>query len=513
MPSSRPRPNITIDPASGATSAEYAQFLQRRLLFFGKFLFFLTAGYQLVAAAIDLVWSAFFDSFEQVFAISWETILVPLVFGAVWLASRLRELPVAVLRVLDAATVIIIAALFGLSGWDENKVNSAFFPVTHVLTLRAVIVPSSGTRTVVVSAVSFLPVLAAGALLGEASAKMALLVVRCAVYVAIATGISHVIFALRRQVSDAKKFGQYRLKEKIGEGGMGEVYKARHVLLRRPTAVKLLRPEKAGELSMARFEREVQLTSQLTHPNTVAIYDYGHTEEGIFYYAMEYLPGVDLAVLVRQHGPQPPARVIHLLRQVCGSLAEAHSAGLIHRDIKPENLILCERGKMYDVVKVVDFGLAKDVRPEVTENGSANLTAPDVVLGTPHYLPPEALMGSGKARATGDLYALGAVGYFLLTGKTLFSGTNFLEISMHHVNTVPEAPSKRLGRPVPEDLEALILACLEKEADDRPASSEALGAALERLEDAGRWGQEEAREWWEKRESRGAPLRGRAARP
>ena len=513
MPRSRPRPNITLDPTSDATSAEYRQFLQRRLLFFGKFLFFLTAGYQLVAAAIDLFWSAFFDSFEQVFAISWETILVPLVFGAVWLASRFRELPRAVLRVLEAATAVIVAALFGLSGWDEKNVEQAFFPVTHLLTLRAVIVPSSGKRTMVVSALSFLPILAAGVLLGEASAKMALLLVRCAVYVAIATGISHVIFSLRRQVSDAKEFGQYRLQEKIGEGGMGEVYKARHVLLRRPTAIKLLRPEKAGELSLARFEREVQLTSQLTHPNTVAIYDYGHTEEGVFYYAMEYLPGVDLAVLVRQNGPQPPARVIHFLRQVCGSLAEAHSAGLIHRDIKPENLIVCERGKMYDVVKVVDFGLAKDVRPEVTRDGSAALTAADVVLGTPHYLPPESLLGSGKARAAGDLYALGAVGYFLLTGKTPFSGTNFLEISMHHVNTVPETPSERLGRPVPEDLEALILACLEKEADDRPASSAALGAALERCKDAGHWGQEEARAWWENRKPKGAPRRGRAAQP
>jgi serine/threonine-protein kinase len=243
---------------------------------------------------------------------------------------------------------------------------------------------------------------------------------------------------------------------------------------------------------LVRFEREVEATSRLTHPNTVEVYDYGRTAAGVFYYAMEYLPGTTLAALVKQFGPQPPARVVHLLLQVCGSLYEAHRLGLIHRDIKPENLILCERGGMFDVVKVVDFGLAKDLR----QLDEPSLTGTHTVVGTPRYLAPEALGKSGRVDARSDLYSLGAVGYFLLTERPPFSGSNIVEISIEQLNTTPKRPSAVLGRPVPRDLEEILLACLERDPARRPTTAHTLQRSLAECEDAGKWTPKIAAAWW-----------------
>ncbi len=517
---SSPRPEIRVQSATGTTSTESRELLSQRLIWFGRFGFWLTAAYQAVHHLILYVLPDLSEFFKQWFAVGWVTLLLPVVFAFLWAASRGRDVSLARLRALDAASIFLTAVLFAFAGIERGNALGSFFPMAHLLTIRAVIVPSAGRRTLILSLVSYVPIVVTAGLYGVeqwdpsqpaitqpslrelTTSELTLLAVRCCFSVAIATVVSHVIYQLRQQVRDARELGQYRLEERIGEGGMGEIYKARHALLRRPTAIKLLRPEKSGEISIARFEREVQLTSQLTHPNTIVIYDYGHTEDGVFYYAMEYLPGLDLAALVGEDGPQPPARVIHLLRQACGSLAEAHRAGLVHRDIKPENMILYERGGEYDALKVLDFGLVKDVRPNVTGEGEAALTGSSIILGTPHYLPPEALVGSDKVRPPGYLYALGALGYFLLTGETPFSGANFLEISLHHLNTKPDTPSSRLGRPIAEDLEKLILSCLEKKVDARPVSAEALGEALGRCEDAGGWGQPEARAWWEKRKER-----------
>ena len=300
-----------------------------------------------------------------------------------------------------------------------------------------------------------------------------------------------VIFGLRKEV---KQLGQYTLEKAIGSGGMGVVYRAHHAMLRRPTAVKLLHPEKTGEDNLNRFEREVQFTSRLSHPNTVAIYDYGRTPAGMFYYAMEYLDGINLSRLVAKDGPQPEARVIHLIMQACGSLAEAHSAGLIHRDIKPSNLMLCERGGLHDVVKVLDFGLVRQM--DVPDEKSL-ADATGSLTGTPLYLSPEAIREPREVDAQSDLYQLGAVAYFLLTGGHVFTGNSPVEVLSHHLHSAPEPPSARLRRAVPADLEDLILSCLEKGKSRRPAGAAALREALAKCQDAGKWSQEDARAWWE----------------
>ena len=302
------------------------------------------------------------------------------------------------------------------------------------------------------------------------------------------------IYGLQKDVARAHRLGQYTLEDKIGEGGMGAVYRARHAFLRRPTAVKLIRSQVASSEALARFEREVQLTSSLSHPNTIAIYDYGRTEEGIFYYAMEYLPGIPLDRLVKDEGPQPQARVVHLLKQICASLAEAHRIGLVHRDVKPANVMLCERGGLYDVVKVLDFGLVKDVA-----TGEAGLTAAHHIVGTPLYMAPESINRSTPVDARSDVYSVGGVAYALITGQPVFTGKSGVDIIGHHLHSIPLPPSKRLGVAVDPFLERLILNCLSKRPDDRPADAGALLAQIEEGWKGETWTQAEAKAWWETR--------------
>jgi len=306
--------------------------------------------------------------------------------------------------------------------------------------------------------------------------------------VAIAAFASYVNYGLRAQVREAAKLGQYRLEERIGSGAMGEVYRASHAMLRRPTAIKVIRPDPTDPERLRRFEREVRETSRLSHPNTVAVFDYGRTPDGAFYYAMEYLDGADLRGLVERHGPLPPGRVIHVLGQACGALAEAHAMGLVHRDLKPSNLMLCRRGGMHDVVKVVDFGLVRDVA------AAPDLTGTGVLCGTPETMAPEVLMGD-PASPRADLYALGVVGYFLLTGKGIFDATSALEIVGHHLHTPPVPPRHRVPS-VPEDLEAVILRCLRKDPEERYADAASLRDALAACADAGRWTESDAAASW-----------------
>jgi serine/threonine-protein kinase len=306
---------------------------------------------------------------------------------------------------------------------------------------------------------------------------------------------SRVIYGLREEVKQARRLGPYVLEERVGQGGAGVVYRARHALLRRETAVKLLLPGRVGPAALQRFEREVQLTARLTHPSTVAIFDYGRTPDGVFYYAMEYLDGGDLEDVVTLEGPLPPGRVVHVLAQVCRALREAHALGLIHRDIKPANVLLCERGGEGDVAKVVDFGLVKELVPGAAgEEG-----APGGFVGTPLYVAPEAFTAPGSVDARSDLYALGALGYRLLTGEAPFHGATAVEVCAHHLHTAPLPPSVRLGRAVPARLEALLLQCLEKEPARRPQSAGALLALLEGCEDVAAWGEAEAAAWWRDR--------------
>jgi serine/threonine protein kinase len=273
---------------------------------------------------------------------------------------------------------------------------------------------------------------------------------------------------------------------------MGTVYKARHAMLRRPTAVKLLNVDTMSDAAVARFEREVQLTSSLNHPNTVAVFDYGRTPEGIFYYAMEYLEGMNLDDLIKRFGPLPEARLVYILKQVCGSLAEAHAAGLVHRDIKPANIFLTCRGGLHDFVKVLDFGLVKALEGDE----KANLTSPNAITGTPLYMSPEAVNQPDQVDARTDVYALGAVGYFLLAGSPVFTGATVMEICMKHVKADAEPPSVRTGKPVSASLEALILQCLAKSPPDRPTDAADLLRKLDTCTVEGKWTTHDAAVWW-----------------
>jgi tRNA A-37 threonylcarbamoyl transferase component Bud32 len=294
---------------------------------------------------------------------------------------------------------------------------------------------------------------------------------------------------LRKNALTARRLGQYVLVQEIGRGANGMVYQARHALLRRPVAIKLLSPDITNETTAARFEHEVQMTSQLTHPNTVAVYDYGRTPEGLFYYAMEYLSGIDLDQLVRRFGSQPEGRVIHILRQVCGSLAEAHRIGLIHRDIKPANVVLTRRGGVCDLVKVVDFGLVTGRHVEAQRKTN-------VVVGTPHFMAPEAVETPEAVDARSDLYSLGAVGYWLLTGRTLFDSEKVEELLDWQVEKAPKRPSERAGRVLSQDLEEVLLRCLSKKPRERFETAEALGEALVQCAAAPNWTEVDAEKWW-----------------
>ena len=311
----------------------------------------------------------------------------------------------------------------------------------------------------------------------------------------VCASITRIIHNLRREIRQAMRLGQYTLEEKLGEGGMGMVYRASHSMMRRPTAVKLLPPEKAGEASLARFELEVQLTARLTHPNTITIHDYGRTPDGIFFYAMELLDGASVEAVVELDGPQSPGRVIRVMEMVAGGLAEAHSIGIIHRDIKPANIFLCRQGGELDIAKVLDFGLVKVVEGRQ----DANLTHEGVATGTPQFMAPEALSDPDNIDGRSDIYALGAVAYYMLTGEQVFTG-NVVEIIGHHLHTEPTPPSERLGKDLPVELEAVIMQCLAKDPDQRPDSAREMRERLAACFEIRRWRQADARAWWQKNE-------------
>lgn len=291
------------------------------------------------------------------------------------------------------------------------------------------------------------------------------------------------------RIEAIKQLGQYTLEEKIGEGGMGKVYKARHALLRRPTAVKLISSTTVDSENLARFEHEVQLTSQLTHPNTIEIYDYGHTREGVFYYVMEYLPGIDLSRLIEEDGAIPANRAAHILCQVCGSLSEAHARGLIHRDIKPLNIILTERGGQLDVAKVLDFGLVKDL------NTGIERTVADAIPGTPPYIAPEILSDPSNIDCRSDLYSVGALAFNLLTGKPVFEGSSSMDIAYKVVAEVAPRVSQFVS--VDKELDQLVSDCLERQPEARPQTAQAIIDRLQTIIGQDKWTQTDARNWWQ----------------
>jgi serine/threonine-protein kinase len=322
----------------------------------------------------------------------------------------------------------------------------------------------------------------------------------CAV---IAPLISHIITRLGREVRRAREMGSYVLGGRIGSGGMGEVWQATHRWLVRPAAVKLIRPEVLGAVTrqqadvlVQRFRREARAAANLRSPHTIQLYDFGVAGDGTFYYVMELLNGLDLQTLVSQHGPLPPARTIHILQQACESLAEAHDRGLVHRDIKPANIQVCRMGHYYDFVKVLDFGLVK--KSGSGAEAEMGLTAPNMVAGTPAYLSPETALGETVDQRA-DIYALGCVAYWMLTGRHVFEANSPLQIVARHIHTPPEPPSKYSAFDVGQDLESLILACLAKRPSDRPATARELCDRLGQCEVESGWSREDAQRWWETR--------------
>ncbi len=318
----------------------------------------------------------------------------------------------------------------------------------------------------------------------------------------IAWSQARVVYRLGREAGQARKLGAYELEERLGAGGMGEVWRGRHRFLVRPAAVKLIQPsalaepERRGEL-LERFEREAQATATLESPHTVDLYDFGVAEDGTLYYVMEYLRGIDLESCIERFGALPPSRVAFLLAQACESLAEAHRRGLVHRDIKPANLQLCRLGERFDFLKVLDFGLVK--LRSVTGSSDASLTQEGRVHGTPAYLAPEAIDGSVEVGAPADVYALGCVAYFLLVGAPVFEGTTAVAVAAKHLHESPRRPSSRLPEPLPRELEEIVMACLAKRPDARPGDCRQLAADLRRIarKSAPPWGPEAAQAWWE----------------
>jgi serine/threonine-protein kinase len=303
---------------------------------------------------------------------------------------------------------------------------------------------------------------------------------------------AYLVNGIRTRLHEALKLGQYHLIRPLGAGGMGEVYLAEHALLKRPCALKLIKPEAGADpLALARFEREVQASARLSHHNTIEIYDYGHTEDGTFYYVMEYLNGLSLGDLVRKAGPLPPGRVVYLFRQICAGLAEAHGLGLIHRDLKPANVFVSLVGGETDIAKVLDFGLVKLTK----EPEALTLTAEMTVSGTPHYMAPEQAAASRSLDARADIYALGAMMYHALTGQPPFQGENAFEVMMAHARDAAPRPSE-IRPEIPRDLEEVVLRCLSKNPAERYASVEELRDALDACASAHDWGPRQADAWW-----------------
>lgn len=304
---------------------------------------------------------------------------------------------------------------------------------------------------------------------------------------------SHVLTGLRVELHQAQKFGKYQLGKQIGVGGMGEVYLAEHQMLKRPCALKLIKAEAGTDpITLARFEREVQSAAQLSHPNTIEIFDYGHTDDGTFYYVMEYLQGMSLADLVRVHGPLPAARVIYLMRQVCAGLAEAHGLGLVHRDLKPANIFIAVRGGEFDVAKVLDFGLVKLTKDA---DSSSALTGEYTVSGTPLFMAPEQAAGAKNLDARADVYALGAILYYMLTGQPPFQAEAVIQVMIAHARD-PVVPPSVLVPSIPKDLEQIVIHSLGKKPEDRYQDVKAMGKALASCSDALAWNDELAEQWW-----------------
>jgi serine/threonine-protein kinase len=514
--STKPYEAPVIARRNGHQSSDLQVLLRKRLLFLSCLF---------VAGAAVMVMFPLMHVLVQGGAVPAAEWLHLVVYNCVFLVSAaitgvLWRRPALSLRNLRFVELMEFGTLFAFWSWMHGSVytdfrvtpnpvwfgflmaNAVSLPWMLMMIAYGILIPNTWRRcAVIVGAMGLAPLviakvsgLAAVATEGHSEALFYIvLAVWLGTGAAVAIYGSHRIEVLRQEVVTARQLGQYQLKQRLGAGGMGEVYLAEHKLLRRPCALKLIRADRAADAAaLMRFEREVQTTATLTHPNTVQVFDYGRADDGTFYYAMEYLPGLSLQDLAARHGPLPPARAVYLLRQICGALCEAHSVGLIHRDIKPNNILVCERGGSHDVAKLVDFGL---VHTSQLGGNDGKLTQEGLVLGTPAYMSTEQASGVANVDARSDIYSLGAVAYFLLTGSTPFKGTSAVQILAAHLYE-PVKSLRSTCSDVPADLEAVVLRCMEKEPIKRYADAESLDRALAECACAGAWDAQKAREWW-----------------
>ncbi|MFL5474351.1 MAG: serine/threonine-protein kinase [Gemmatimonadales bacterium] len=496
----------------GLDTSNGLDFVRERLALVGKTLFLVSFGFYLfLLASMVLVGGAPFVAVVRGpvalghLAASWT-------MGLLWLLASRARLSRRSLGTLDAISIVVACGFLSIMTVnDEGQILQVLLALTVTVMIRAILVPSRPRRTMVLSALAFLPTvvvcivrhdpttLLPGFSAGYQKQYMTLNTILWSVLgTTLATIISRVTYGLRQQVAEANELGQYVLEEKIGGGGMGEVWRARHRLLIRPAAIKLIRPEMSGdrEVLLRRFEREARATAALKSPHTVQLYDFGATEDGRLYYVMELLDGLDLDTLVRQYGPLPAERVVHILRQVCSSLQDAHMNGLVHRDIKPANVVVSRAGTTFDFAKVLDFGLVKLDTDRKLED-DVKLTNEGSAGGTPAFMAPEVVLGVADTDHRVDLYALGCVAYWLLTGKLVFAGKSVVEVMFHHAHTLPSKPSTRSELSIPPSLEELVMDCLEKDPPRRPASAEAVSTRLDAVSFQEAWTVERAEHWWE----------------
>jgi tRNA A-37 threonylcarbamoyl transferase component Bud32 len=498
----------------GLDTSNGLDFVRERLALLAKTLFLVSFGFYLfLLANLVLVGGAPFAAVVKG-PIALGHLCASSTMGVVWLITSRIRLSRRGLGILDAVSQVLAGVFLSLmTVQDQGQILQVLLALLVTVMVRAILLPSRPGRTMLLTVLAYLPTvivcivqhhpvdLLPGFTPGFQKLHMTLNTVLWSILgTMLATIISRVIYGLRKQVAEASELGQYILEGKIGGGGMGEVWRARHRLLIRPAAIKLIRPqslgEKDAELLMRRFEREARATAALKSPHTVQLYDFGATEDGRLYYVMELLDGVDLETLVRQYGPQPAERVIRLIRQVCSSLRDAHSNGLVHRDIKPANVVVSRVGTTFDFVKVLDFGLVKLDTAQRDGGDALKLSTDGNTSGTPAYMAPEVVMGAPDTDHRVDLYALGCVAYWLLTGKLVFEGSSAMEVMFHHARTPPPRPSSRVELPIPPLLEELVLQCLEKEPARRPASAEVVSDRLNAIPLESPWTAERAEQWW-----------------
>jgi len=421
-----------------------------------------------VAISYGIAFSTYWDTFGNMTASLMEPDLVGLSSIAVWMLFFTVMVPAQPRRALAALLL-----------------SAAAIPIVYLLEVRAGRAPALDAGSFGIMFVA--PYLAV--------AGFAYLAARA-------------IYRLGQDVKRAQEMGSYRLEERLGYGGMGEVWRARHRMLVRPAAVKLIHRNSLGdssqaEILMSRFEREAQVTASLQSPHTVELYDFGTTEDGTFYYVMELLEGIDLEDMVQRFGALPPERVVHVVRQVCASLGEAHRRGLVHRDVKPANVYLCQRAFEHDFVKVLDFGLVKWHTGLPTEE-DLQLSQAGSILGTPSYMAPEIARGDGPVDGRADLYAVGCLAYWLLTGRLVFDARSYPAMLVAHASEQPTPPSSHTEQPIPVSLDAVVMSCLEKKPQERVQTAEDLIAQLDRVQLEERWTHERAGNWWHLHDSDGS---------